>query len=84
MIQCNTLNVNLSKSQLNKLKSGIKNSIGVTINLSSNMIGDFNDETYFSHKLLLTATQVLRVHKIFANGLSANIKLLKTQLRWYS
>ena len=84
MIQCNTLNVNLSKSQLNKLKSGIKNNIGVTINLSSNMIGDFNDETYFSHKLLLTATQVLRVHKIFANGLSANIKLLKTQLRWYS
>ena len=84
MIQYNTLNVNLSKSQLNKLKSGIKNSIGVTINLSSNMIGDFNDETYFSHKLLLTATQVLRVYKIFANGLSANIKLLKTQLRWYS
>ena len=84
MIQYNTLNVNLSKSQLNKLKSGIKNSIGVTINLSSNMIGDFNDETYFSHKLLLTATQVLRVYKIFENGLSANIKLLKTQLRWYS
>ena len=40
---------------------------------------DFNDKTEFPHKLLLTdTTQVSRIRKAFANGLSANIKLSKT------
>ena len=34
--QYNSLNVKLSNSQLNKLKSGIRNGIEVTLNLSSN------------------------------------------------
>ena len=38
-----------------------------------------DDETNFSHKLLLTNTQVFLV-KVFANNLSVNNKLLKTQL----
>ena len=41
-------------SQLNKLKSGIKNESGVVLRLSSNMIGNSDDETNFPHKLLLT------------------------------
>ena len=45
MIHYNSLNVKLSNSQLNKLKSGIK-----TLNLSSNMVGDPNDETNFPNK----------------------------------
>ena len=80
MTQYNTLNVKLSNSQLNKLKSGIKNRTEVTLKLSSNLIGNFNDETKISHKLLLTSTQVSMIHKVFANGLSANIKFSKTQL----
>ena len=32
------------------------------------------------HKLLLTNTQVSRLHKAFTNGPTANIKLSKTQL----
>ena len=36
------------------MKSGRKNSIEVTLNLSSNVIGHSNDETNFSNKLLLT------------------------------
>ena len=44
------------------------------------MVGDSNDDNDFSHKLLLTNTQVLKLHKTFANGSSANIKLSKTQL----
>ena len=36
------------------MKSGRKNSIEVTLNLSSNVIGHSNDGTNFSHKLLLT------------------------------
>ena len=66
--------------QLNKLKSAIKNGTGVTLNLSSNIIGHSNDEKNFPHKLLLTNTEVLRLRKAFSNGSSANIKLSKTQL----
>ena len=65
----------MSNLQLNKLKSAIKNGT-VTLNLSSNIIGDSNDENNFSHKLLLTNTQVWRLRKAFSNGTSA----LKTQL----
>ena len=80
MIQYNTLNVKLSNSQLNKLKSGIENGTEVTLQLSSNVIGNSNDETIFAHRLLLTNIQVLRLCKLFANNSSANIKLSRTQL----
>ena len=80
MTQCNTLNVKLSNSQLNKLKSTIENGIEVTLNLSSNIIADSDDENNFLHKLLLTNTQVSRLRKAFANNSSANIKLSKIQL----
>ena len=56
MTQYNSLNVKLSNSQLNKLKSAIKDETEVVLRLSSNMIG--HNETNFSHKLLLTNTQV--------------------------
>ena len=42
------------------------------------MIGD--NETNFPHKLLLTNRQVANLHKAFANYLSADIQLSKTQL----
>ena len=48
MIQYNTLNVKLSNSQLNKMKSPIKNSTEVTLNFSSNIIGDSNDKKFSS------------------------------------
>ena len=70
----------MSNSQLNKVKSEIKSGTEVTLNLSSNLIGNSNDETNFPHKLLLTDTQVSKIRKIFANGSSANIKFSKTQL----
>ena len=77
IIQYNTLNVN---SQLNKLKSGIKNCIEVTLNLSSNLIGDSNDETNFLYKLLLTDRHVLKLHEAFVDYSSVNIKLSKKRL----
>ena len=52
MKQYNNLNIKLSNSQLNKLKSAIENETEVVIWLSSNMMGD--DDTNFSHTLLLT------------------------------
>ena len=52
MTQNNSLNVKLSNSQLNKLKSAIKNETEVVLRSSSNMIGD--NKNNFPHKLLLT------------------------------
>ena len=80
MTQYNTLNVKVSNSEPDKLKSGIKNGTEVTLKLSANIASDSNDETNFPHKLLLTNTQVSRLRKAFKNGPSANIKLSKTQL----
>ena len=77
MTQYNSLNVKLSYSQLNKLKSAIKNETEVLLRLSSNMIGD--NKTNFPHKLLLTNRQVANLRKALANHLSTDIKL-KTQL----
>ena len=48
--------------------------------LSSNMIGNSNDETNFPHELLLTNRQVVNLRKVFVNNSSADIKLSKTQL----
>ena len=51
MTQYNSLNVKLSNSQLNKLKSAIKNETEIVLRLSPIMIGDSNDETNFPHEL---------------------------------
>ena len=79
MTQYNSLNVKLSNSQLNKLKSAIKNETEVVFR-SSNMVGNFNDETNFPRELLLTNSQVANLCKSFFNYSSVNIKLSKTQL----
>ena len=78
MSQYNCLDLKLSKSQLNKLTSAIKNETEVLLRLSSDMIG--NKETNFPHELLLTDRQVSSFRKSFSNHSSADIKLSKTQL----
>ena len=80
MTQYNSLNVKLSNSQLNKLKSAIKNGTDVILRLSSNMIGNSDDETNFPHKLLLTNRQIANLRIAFANRTSTDIKLSKAQL----
>ena len=80
MTQYNTLNVKLSNSQLNKLKSSIKNKNDVVLRISSNMVSNSNDNTSFPHDLLLTNRQVANIRKAFANHSSIDIKLSKIQL----
>ena len=58
MTQSNSLNVKLSNSQVNKLKSAVKNETEVVLRLSSNIADNSDDDTNFPHKLLLTNTQV--------------------------
>ena len=64
MTQYNSLNVKLSNSQPNKLKSAIKNETEVVLRLLSNMAGNSDDKTNFPHKLLLTNRQVASICKI--------------------
>ena len=79
MTQYNSLNVKLSKPQLNKLKSAIKNETDVLLRLSSNMIGNStelqsDDETNFPHKLLLD--KLLRRQFIFVELLLTTHQLI--------
>ena len=78
MTHYNSLYVKLSNSQLNKLKSAIKNETEVLLRLSSKIIRD--NETSFPHELLLTNRQVSNLCKAFANNSSTDIELLKSQL----
>ena len=80
MTQYNSLNVKLSNSQHNKLKSAIKHETDVALRLSSNMIGNSGDNTNFPHELLLANRQVSSLRKAFAKNTSTDIKLSKTQL----
>ena len=80
MTQYSSLIVKLSNSQLNKLKSAIKNKTNVVLRLSSNMIGNSDDETNFPHKLFLTSRQVTNLRKAFSKHTSADNKLSTTQL----
>ena len=80
MTKYSSLNVKLPNSQLNKLKSAIKNGTGGILRLSSNMIGNSDNEANFPHKLLSTNRQVANLRKAFAKNTSTDIKLSKAQL----
>ena len=72
MTQHNSLNVKLSNSQINKLKSTVKNEVDVILRLLSNMIGNSDDEINFPHKLLLTNREIfvktlLTTHQLILN-----------------
>ena len=59
MSYCNGVNVKLSNFQLKYRSEGTE----LTLKLSSNNIGDSNDETNFRNKLLPTDRQVSKFHK---------------------
>ena len=80
MTEYNGLNVKLSDSQLNKLKSAIKNETNVTLRISSGMVGNSSDNTNFPYKLLLTDRHVANIRKAFSNNSSKDAKFSKTQL----
>ena len=80
MTQYNSLNVKLSNSQLSKLKSAITSEKDVVLRLSSNMVGNSNDNTNFPYELLLTNRQVANIRKAFAKNTSKYIKLSKISI----
>ena len=57
MTQYSPLNVKLSNSRLNKFKWRIEDGTEVTLNLSSNLVGNSDNETNFPYKLVLANIQ---------------------------
>ena len=49
MTQYKRLNIKLFNSQLNQLKSAIKNDTEITLNLWPNIVANANDENNFAH-----------------------------------
>ena len=68
MTQYNNLNVKLSNSQLNTLKSVIKYCTVITLNPLLNVIDDSTNESKFLLKLILTDRHILKLRKAFANN----------------
>ena len=61
MVEYNKVNVKLSDSQLNKLKSAVKKQTGVTLRTNIKMFNGNN----LPHKLLLTARQKTKLRNAF-------------------
>ena len=86
MTQYNSVNVNLSDSQLKKLKSGTKNETRINLRLSSNMLSRSNNETGLQDELLLTKRQIANLHKAFTINFLSNINsnIENNIIRWIS
>ena len=80
MTQYNNIHINLSNSQLDKIRLVQKMQKKGTLRLLLGMTGKNTDKTYFLHQLLLTDRQVLKLRKAFMYDSSANQNLSKTQI----
>ena len=76
MVEYNTVNSKLSNSQLNKLKSAVKNKQGRTLRMNARMFNGNN----LLHELLLTTKQTTRLRGTIENNMSTDIKLSKAQI----
>ena len=74
MVEYNTINVKLPDSQLNKLKSAVKNKPGTTLRMSARMFSANN----LPHELLLTTRQT-KLRNAIENNMATDIKLSKAQ-----
>ena len=75
MVEYSTVNVKLSNSQLNKLKTAAKNQTGGTLEMN---IKKFNRNN-LALELLFTTRQKIKLRNAFENNLSTDIKLPKAQ-----
>ena len=76
MIEYSKVNVKLSDSQLNKLKSAIKNQTEVTLRMNIKIFEGNN----LPHELLLTTGQKTKLTNAFKKNISTDIKLPKVQI----
>ena len=76
MVEYSKVNVKLTDTQLNKLKTTVKNKIGKTLRMSLN----FFDENDLHHELLLTTRQKTKIRNEFNNNMSTDLKISKAQI----
>ena len=76
MVEYNKVNVKLSDSQLNKLKSAVKNRQGLTLRMNIKMF----DGNNLPRELLLTTSQKNKLRNTFENNMSTDINLPRTQI----
>ena len=76
MVEYKTVNAKLSNSQLNKLKTAVKNQTGTTLRMNVRM---FNGNK-LPHELLLTTRRTTKLRNSIENNMSTDIKLSKAQI----
>ena len=76
MVEYNTVNAKLSNSQLNKLKSAVKNKQGTTLRINARMFNRNN----LPHELFLTTRQATKLRNAIENNLKTDVKLSKAQI----
>ena len=70
MVEYNTVNAKLSSSQLNKLKSAVKNKQGTTLRMNARMFNGNN----LPHELLSMKRQTTKLRNAVENNLQTDIK----------
>ena len=70
------MNVELSNSQLNKLKSAVQKRQGTILRMNARMLSANN----LPHELLLTTRQTTKLRNAIENNMSTDIKLSKAQI----
>ena len=76
MVEYSKINVKLSNSQLNNLKTAAKNQTGVTLRMNIKMFNGNN----LPDELLLTTRQKPKLRNPFEHNMATDIKLSKTQI----
>ena len=76
MVEYITVNTKLSNSQLDKLKSAVKNIQGTTLGMNARMFHGNN----LPHELLLTTRQTAKLRNAIENNLQTDKKLSKPQI----
>ena len=76
MVEYNTVNAKLSDSQLNKLKSAVKNKQETTVRMNARIFSGNN----LPHELLLTTRQTTKLRNAIENNMSTDIKLSKAPI----
>ena len=76
MVEYNKVNVKLSNSELNNLKTSAKKWSGVTLGMNVKTFVGSN----LPHELLLKLIQNVKLRNAFENNKLINIKLPKTQI----
>ena len=76
MVECSKVNVELSDTQLKKLKTAVENKTGTTLRKSLKMFA----ENHLPHQFLLTTSQKTKLKNAFNNNMSTDLKLSKAQI----